>query len=60
MNWVFKFVEIRRKSQNEYENICIFYNINYLKLLSNCKGKKSNETEYYLCYSNDAGLPGGK
>ena len=37
-NGAFIFMEIRRKSQNEYENICIFYNINYLKLLSNCKG----------------------
>ena len=35
----FNFVEIQRKSQNEYENICIFNNMNNLKLLSNCKGK---------------------
>ena len=28
------FVEIQRKSQNEYGDICIFISINYLKLLS--------------------------
>ncbi len=37
-NEAFDFVEIRMKSQNEYESICIFYNINYLQLSYNYKG----------------------